>query len=439
MGVPTLIADQATFGGTSGGTANAHTITVGNVLTLSDIQGVLIKWIPSVANTSTATLAVSGTAATAIKKPGASGLAVLSGGELQIGQPAITMYDGTQHVLLSAVNDNVTVTSASLGNSAMSFGLPVNLQINATVSANALTIAVKGNNGSDPSATNPVLIPFRHSTIANGSPVIRSLQAALSLTIASGSTLGTVNSQMAHLWVIAFDNGGTVALGVFNALSGVNVAPINEAALQTSASGTSGGNSAQTYYASTSAITAQPIRIIGYVEIQEVTAGTWATGPTYVQLFGPGIKKPGDVVQNVRTTTGTSTTGTTVIPVDNTIPQITEGDEYMTTVIVPTSSANLLEIDSQALLSPSGTQQESAALFRDATSNALVAINTSGIATGSMICRLTHAVVAASVSSTTFRLRGGSSSTTTTFNGNGGTQIFGGVNNSFLQVKEIMA
>jgi len=356
-------ADQATYAGTSGGSANAQTITVPNVSTLADIQGVLIKWVPSVANTGSATLAVSGTAATIIRKPGASGLAALAVGELQIGQPVITMYDGTQHVLLSAINDNVTVTSASLGNSALSFGFPTNLQLNATVATNALTIAVKGNNGSDPSATNPVLIPFRDNTIANGDPQIVSLTAALSFTVNSGNTMGCVNAQMCRLWVVAICSSGTactgsggaavVALCAFNALSGTAVAPINEAALQTSQSGTNGGNSAQAYYCNLSAVTARAIRILGYVEIQEATAGTWALGPTYTQLFGPGIKRPADVVQVQYNSNGVQATSSNSYTVSNTPPAPTNGASAVAQAITPMSAANVLHIEAEAVVSGS--------------------------------------------------------------------------------------
>ena len=216
----------------------------------------------------------------------------------------------------------------------------MNLQLNATVGSNNLTIAIKGNNGSDPSATNPVLIPFRHSTIANGSPQFVSLQSALSFQINSGSTMGCVSGQMCRLWVLAICSTGlectgsagsdVVGLCAFNALSGANVAPINEAALQTSASGTNGGNSAQTYYCNISGVTARAIRIIGYVEIQEGSAGTWASGPTYTQLFGPGIKKPGDTVQSLSATFTASTTSSGITPTQT----------GTTLSISPTSAAN---------------------------------------------------------------------------------------------------
>ena len=81
-------------------------------------------------------------------------------------------------------------------------------------------------------------------------------------------------------------------------------------------------------------MTGKAIRILGYVEISESTAGTWATGPTYVQLFGPGVKKPGDVIQTVNS--GPITTQT-----------ILGGSQTQTGVsaaISSTSAANIIRI-----------------------------------------------------------------------------------------------
>ena len=53
----------------------------------------------------------------------------------------------------------------------------------------------------------------------------------------------------------------------------------------------------------------------------------------------------GGVVQVVNTTTGAVATGTTTMPQDDTIPQNTEGDEYMTLAITPKDATNKLKID----------------------------------------------------------------------------------------------
>lgn len=329
---------------------NTITGTLPNVVSYADVLNVLVKLTPAPAtgNTTAATLNLNSIGPIAINKPTLSGLVALTGTELVAGQPAILMYNGTVFVLLSVTS--TTVAASNLANSSLGFSVPVNLQLNASVGSNQLTIAVKGNNGSDPSATNPVLFSFRDTTIANGDPVMVSLQAPLSFTIGSGNTMGCVSAQMCRLWIEAINNAGTVALCAFNALSGTNIdGPIDEGVLQTSQSGTSGGSSAQLLYCSTTAVTNKAFRIIGYVEIQEGTAGTWATGPTFVQLFGPGIKKPGDVVKEVNFAGGTSTTPSQAI--------------------TPSSAANIIKFNAMynCTLSVSSPSSANFALRRSST------------------------------------------------------------------------
>lgn len=96
-------ADQATWAGTSGGTGNAQSVSVANAGALSDLLGVAIRFSPGNSNTSAATLAVSGLAATAIRKPSPTGLVALAGGELIAGVPVTVLYNGTYFVIISGV------------------------------------------------------------------------------------------------------------------------------------------------------------------------------------------------------------------------------------------------------------------------------------------------------------------------------------------------
>jgi hypothetical protein len=81
--------------------------------------------------------------------------------------------------------------------------------------------------------------------------------------------------------------------------------------------------------------------VLGYAtwETGLATPGTWSAGPTRIQLFGAGEPLPGDILQVQRTDTGVVATGTTLIPFDNTPPQNTEGDQYMSQAITPSSAA----------------------------------------------------------------------------------------------------
>ena len=53
----------------------------------------------------------------------------------------------------------------------------------------------------------------------------------------------------------------------------------------------------------------------------------------------------GSTVQVVNVMDSALATGTTVMVYDDTIPQNTEGDEYMTLAIIPTNSSNKLLIE----------------------------------------------------------------------------------------------
>lgn len=143
-------------------------------------------------------------------------------------------------------------------------------------------------------------------------------------------------------------------------------------------------------------------------------------------------------VQIVNATFSAVATGTTVIPSDDTIPQITEGDEYMTLAIVPKSATNILVISANVLLSNSVTAALVVALFQDATANAIaVAGSFDSTATAMMSIPLTYTMVAGTTSSTTFRIRaGGNAAGTTTFNGQAAARRFGAITKSSIVITE---
>lgn len=154
------------------------------------------------------------------------------------------------------------------------------------------------------------------------------------------------------------------------------------------------------------------------------------------------VKLSGDVVQVVNFQTGAVATGTTILPIDDTIPQNTEGTEFMTLTITPTNASNKLRIDVTMVISHSVTNQWlAAALFQDSTANALAAcpmFQTLGAA--SMTIHFTYFMTAGTTSATTFRVRGGSQSAgTATFNGASGVRSYGGVCTSSITITEIKA
>jgi hypothetical protein len=146
---------------------------------------------------------------------------------------------------------------------------------------------------------------------------------------------------------------------------------------------------------------------------------------------------PGKVIQMVNTQTGTSATGTGNIPADNTIPQITEGDQYMSLAITPTSASSILLIDVFAMSAAGNDTIHSAALFQDSTANALA--STAGLIAGTdkmYTFAFRHKMTAGTTSATTFKVRIGGNAGTTTFNGRAGGQYFGGTMASSITITE---
>lgn len=331
---------------------------------------------------------------------------------------------------------------AEMGDPLARFGLVMNLALALSVSGNALTIALKTRALADADADNPVSVPFRNATIATGDFSVINVTAASSLVVPDTALLGTTNSVAFRLWIVGFNDAGTFRLGVINCLSGMNIYPLKDDALASSTAVGTGSDSAQVIYTG-SAVTTKALRVLGFADWSAglATAGTWSSGPTKVQLFGPGVPLPGQVVQSVRTDTGAVATGTTTLPVDDTIPQNTEGDQYMTQAITPTSTANLLHVIAEAMVSSDQASSHlQGALFQDSTAGALKANDMfQAGAQGMVKIRLDHRMLAATVSATTFKTRvGGNNAGTTTFNGRGGARVYGGVMNSFMQVDEIV-
>lgn len=150
----------------------------------------------------------------------------------------------------------------------------------------------------------------------------------------------------------------------------------------------------------------------------------------------------GMAVQVVNTQTGAVATGTTQIPGDDTIPQNTEGDEYMTLAITPTNVNNKLLIEVIWNGSHSGTSSNFImGLFQDTTANALAVSYAAkdSVASGSGNMSLRHYMTAGTISATTFKVRVGTNvAGTTTFNGTAGGRIFGGVIASSITITEIL-
>lgn len=172
---------------------------------------------------------------------------------------------------------------------------------------------------------------------------------------------------------------------------------------------------------------------------QILTMNSGATAPEWGSLSASNALA-GSVVQTVYTSTGAVATGTTTIPDDDTIPQNTEGNEFMTLAITPTNTNNKLLIVFNGYFAHSvNLTGVACALFQDTTAGALATSSqnlVNGGGRGSMV-HLRHYMTAGTTSSTTFKIRVGSTTGTTTFNGDATARKYGGNMSSSITIMEI--
>lgn len=156
--------------------------------------------------------------------------------------------------------------------------------VGATVSANALTITL-----------NPTSLDFRDSTLNNGATNTRDVTTQLSLVVPSGATLGTVANVKARLIIMALDNSGTVELGICNLVGGLS---LDETGLISTTAISASASSASVVYSATARANV-PYRVVGFVDITEATAGTWAAAPTLVQgVGGKALDRPAGITMS---------------------------------------------------------------------------------------------------------------------------------------------
>jgi hypothetical protein len=240
----------------------------------------------------------------------------------------------------------VTGTSSTATWAAVSgqpgFNMPQNLSLSAAVVSNVLTLSVlAANTGVAPVSGNPVIVPFRDVTLTAGDPVSVSVTSALSIATVVGASLGSVNSVPFRLWVAIFNNGGTPVLALINCSNATSIFSLNETGVASTTGMTSGATTAGVFYTPNgTSLTSKAFRIIGFLtyETALATAGTYNNSPDVLQIFGPGVKKPGDPVQVVTiNSTVVTTTNSTVIGGAAIGPTLS---------ITPASKANLVRVES---------------------------------------------------------------------------------------------
>jgi hypothetical protein len=152
-------------------------------------------------------------------------------------------------------------------------------------------------------------------------------------------------------------------------------------------------------------------------------------------------KSAGTVLQVVNSQFSTVITTSTQIPLDNTIPQITEGGQFATLSITPLSTTSKLFIQLNYFCGVSAAAHVTTALFQDSTVNAIAAqVTYLQLAGENQQCNLNYFMTSGTTSLTTFTARiGMNAAGTITLNGGGGAAYYGGVGISSMTIMEIAA
>jgi hypothetical protein len=323
---------------------------------------------------------------------------------------------------------NLSASTFSVSTSAPPFGfdVPINMSLSASAGASALTInLLAADTGSAPAAGHPVLIPFRSTTLATGTTTWTAVTSSLSIVVPSGATLGTTNSVPFRLWIFAEYNSGTPELGVATCSSTTTIYPCaaweNTRITTTTISGLS--TSLGTLY-STTGVSNDAVRIIGFCDFSSglATVGSWASACTTLQPMGPGIKKPGDIVQIVTASTTTAGTATTA-----TYAALASGT---TIAITPTASMNLIKVEADGSLldSSASTSIARLQLSRGVVANTGIFGTTAVNNTVSGVCpaRVSGYDAPGTTSSTTYAVQGkvSSASGSISFPNSGDTATF---------------
>lgn len=189
------------------------------------------------------------------------------------------------------------------------------------------------------------------------------------------------------------------------------------------------------------------VLIYGEGSVLTQLATNRADGKTYARAWNGTIWTAwaelgavgGKLLQAVNFTTGAYAAGTTIMPLDNTIPQITEGTQFMSLAITPKSATSKLKITVAYAVSVTAPTHIIGALFRDSTANAIASaatpLGTADTLTNNSFVKVVDSV---SISPTTFTFRAGPQvAATVGFNGRIGAQQLGGSIASSITIEEI--
>ncbi len=197
--------DQRVWAGTSGGSANAQTLTVANMGT-TPLVGVPIRFIPVATNTTAATIALNGGTPIAVFKPTAGGAVALTGGEIvstPVAQVVEVIYDGTRFQIVAN-----NVQSAAFRITPQGYLTPCNFANSPSVTGCAAGGYLPTGDVTGVSTLYYGTMVGNQLPIYNGSNMVVSTFSELTLSIPSSRLANTLYD------VCVFNNAGTITAAI---------------------------------------------------------------------------------------------------------------------------------------------------------------------------------------------------------------------------------
>lgn len=204
------------------------------------------------------------------------------------------------------------------------------------VAANACTVTLTHLTDTNDTSSLPGFLGYTRTyddTKGTAYPLIPQSLGPYSITIPNGATLGMSSGTPARIWVVligkSISPSNDFDIGVVNCTSSGQVLSILGATgtanltekCDVTTIGT-GSDSAGVVYSNVTKA-GIPFVVLGCFDIQEATAGVWATAPTAVHL-NPQFR-PGQILESYRNYSGAVATGTTQFVDDDNVPAVTAG------------------------------------------------------------------------------------------------------------------
>ena len=176
-----------------------------------------------------------------------------------------------------------------------------------------------------------------------------------------------------------------------------------------------------------------------YATQAEAEAGTATNKTMNPARTKDAINMLGGMLQSVSATYTANTALSTTIPLDDTIPQNTEGTEILTVSITPKSASSTIEVEFQCTGASASAQTMIVALFKDSGADAIAATAVGGSGSGAKpnLLRLIHREASGSKTARTYKINVGMNSGSITMNGATTGRYMGGTEACYLIAREV--